>query len=210
MRLLQKPQQNVKLLIIKLFSACDSRMQCSSRPRGSCSAHVRKDEWWEYSRARHTVLFDGYGGDTGGSRSAHRVWGWNWKPHKAAAISPSLHPSPAVRGHFGKLKWKWIHNGHLALKSCGNSIGQAKKTALPHVCVFVCVFMNDSCCGATKKLTHDLRIIFIWRLEVVHIMFDRILTSKHSLTDKGNNYLSFMCLRFLFSPLLLLLNMFLC
>lgn len=27
-------------------------------------------------------------------------------------------------------------------------------------------------------------------------MFDRILASKHRLTDKGNNYLSFMCLRF--------------
>lgn len=77
---------------------------------------------------------------------------------------------------------------------------------------FVCVCMNDSCRSTTQKLTLSrrviLRIIFTWRLEVVHIMSDRIPASKHRLKDKGNNYLSFMCLSFLFS-LLWLLNMFL-
>lgn len=38
------------------------------------------------------------------------------------------------------------------------------------------------------------------------IVFDRILASKHTLMDGGNNYLSFKCLRTLCSPLLLLLN----
>lgn len=45
---------------------------------------------------------------------------------------------------------------------------------------------------------------------VARIVFDRILASNAGLMDGGNNYLSFKCLRILCSPLLLLLNMFLC
>ena len=62
------------------------------------------------------------------------------KTHKAV-------PLPAVRRHFGKLKWKWIHNGHLALKSYGNNIGQAWGCPAQCVCVSVCVSVNVCVCA---------------------------------------------------------------
>lgn len=71
----------------------------------------------------------------------------------------------------------------------------------------VCLWMNHAALTQTLRLA--LEAIFIWRLQVAHIMFDRILASKHRLMDKRNNYLSFMCLTFLFLLLLLRLNMFL-
>lgn len=112
----------------------------------------------------------------------------------------SLRPPPAARRHFGRLEWKRSHNGRRGLKSCGSNIGSSERP--PRACVHVCALRERF------TLRHKSRESFSFEgWEVVHIMFDRIRASKHSLTDKGNNYLSFKCLKILRSPLLLLLNM---
>lgn len=199
-RLLQESRHDVKLATlcfggqdsVFLEASCEKR-QVMKILQGSC-----------------TVLFDGHAGRPGAVGQPAAYGDIHRHTLKDTQSCRSLHPSPAVRRHFGKLKWKWIHNGHLALKSCGNNIGQAKGCPAQCVRVHVCVRVYEWFMLQCNTKARTLRIALIWRLEVVNIMFDRILASKHSLMDKGNNYLSFMCLRFLFSPLLLLLNMFLC
>lgn len=144
------------------------------------------------------------------TRSALSIWilfsHQHWGTHKAVALAVRLLLREDILASRNG-------NERTMVMECWKDVaiildGQKRGCLARRACVHACarVFMNDSCGSTTQKL----RVIFIWRLRVVHIMFDRILASKHSLMDKGNNYLSFMCLRFLCSPLLLLLNMFLC
>lgn len=128
----------------------------------------------------------GLRGETGGggSRSAHCCMGIftdkNWMAHKAVTRSPSI---PLLLGEdtFGKLEWKWMHNGHLTLKSCGNNIGPALPSMPVCVHMCVCMFMNDSCCN-TKAHAGFTQFDNHFSLEGLKLFISCLIASLHQNT----------------------------